>query len=193
MVLIKGTTIGTITDPSGNYKIIVNSAADILVFSQAGYRTQMIPVGSNTSINVSMEQDILALDFSRGNMLNSGEYTNSSSNKNENGNHSANTYVIREELPGYPGGTDALLKYIQGSLQYPEGAKKEGIQGQVLVTYIINTRGEVINPKILRGVSPDIDREALRITESIKGWVPAMQNGLPVSMVVTMPIEFRIK
>ena len=95
-------------------------------------------------------------------------------------------------MPGYPGGTDALLQYIQTNLKYPEDARIKGIEGEVLVCYTINEQGKVTDAKILRGISPEIDKEALRITNSIKGWQPATQDGKYISMVVSMPIEFKI-
>jgi TonB family protein len=194
VVLIKGSTTGTVTIADGSYQIIVNNTGALLVFSQVGYRTQEIPVGTNTQINVQLEQDILALDFSKGNMLNSNENRADNAGNDRNpGNEKENLFVIVEELPSYPGGTDALLKFLQANLRYPEDARKNGIQGRVLMTYIININGEVTSTKVIRGVSPDIDKEALRLTNSIKGWKPAAQNGKPIPMVVTMPIEFKIK
>ena len=187
VVIIKGTTIGTISDNEGNYEIIVDGSNKVLFFSQVGYRTQEVPVAGNTTINIQLEQDILALDFSGGNKLNSDV-------KPETGNKTGEgLYVVTEELVTYPGGTDALRQFLMANLQYPEADKKKGIQGTVMVTYVINADGSVTKAKVMRGVSPEIDREALRLTNMIKGWKSASQNGHPKSVVVTMPIEFKLK
>ncbi len=61
------------------------------------------------------------------------------------------------------------------------------------MTYVIDVDGKLTRTKIIRGVSPDIDQEALRLTNTITGWKPAAQNGRPVPTVVTMPIEFKLK
>jgi TonB family protein len=192
IVLIKGTTTGTVTDANGSYQIVVDNTGAVLVFSQVGYRTQVIPVGDNTKINVQLEQDILALDFSQGNMLIMNENPANARQKDP-ANEKENLYVVTEELPCYPGGTDALQKFLLANLRYPEDAKKKGIQGRVLITYIIGVNGEVTGTKVIRGVSPDIDQEALRLTNTITGWKPAAQNGNPIPMVVTMPVEFKVK
>ncbi len=128
VIVIQGTTIGTITDTEGNYKIAVNSTGDKLVFSQVGYRTQVIPVGTNTRIDVQMEQDILALDFSGGNKLVMAENPVNKEQKNDVAGKSENAYVVTEELPSYPGGTDALLKYLQANLRYPRNPGRRALR-----------------------------------------------------------------
>ena len=183
VIVIKGTTIGTITDAQGNYQIMVNSKDDQLIISMVGYRTQEVSVGNNKTINVLLEHGILELDFSEENKLIIQR------NKPE----SKGEYVYVEELPAYPGGTEALHQFLMSNMVYPENAKKKGIQGTVLMTYIIDANGEVTSVKIIRGVEPEIDQEAMRLTKTIKGWKPAAQNGKPVSTTITMPIEFKIK
>jgi TonB family protein len=188
-VIIKGTTTGTVTDARGRYQIIVNNTQDELVISKVGYRTQVIPVGNNTKFNVQLERDILSLDFSKSNMLDANE----KHSETVTSDNSYDVFEVIEELPAYPGGTDALQKFLKANLQYPEDAKMNGIEGEVMVNYIIRADGMVTDAKILRGISSDIDKEALRLTNLIKGWKPASQNGHPIPMEVTMPIEFKIQ
>ena len=185
-VIIKGTTTGTTTDINGNYQIDASST-DKLVISLVGFRTQVIAVDNNTKINVLLEQDILVIDFDKGNKLALNEKPTNTPQKKK---IVENSSVIVEDLPAYPGGTDALQKYLQSNLRYPEKEKKEGIHGIVMVTYVINNKGEVTGAKVLRGLTPDIDKEALRLTNTIKGWQPATQNGKPIVMLVQMPIKF---
>jgi TonB family protein len=188
-IVIKGTTEGTITGLSGDYAIDVSGESSSLVYSCVGYRTQVITVGSNTKINVELEENALELDFSKGNMLNVTEEKRWIGNNRDN---KTNTHVIVEENPSYPGGTDALLKFITSNMQYPENAKKNGIKGIVYVQYIVDKEGKIKQAKILRGVSPELDKEALRLTQTITGWNPAMQNGNPVERALIMPIKFSL-
>lgn len=189
VVQIKGTTTGTVTDAEGNYQIIVTSSSDELVISQVGYRTQVLPIGTNSILNVQLEPDILALDFSQGNKLIMNE---GATQKPDAADKGENAFVIVEELPSYPGGTDALQKFLMTNMRYPEDARTKGIHGTVVMTYIIDVKGMVTGVKIMRGVSPDIDKEAFRLTSTITGWKPASQNGHAIPMTVTMPIEFSL-
>ncbi|HEX2395769.1 MAG TPA: TonB family protein, partial [Bacteroidales bacterium] len=190
VVLIKGTTTGTITDDQGNYELIVSGPGDVLIVSITGFRTQETAVGNmgkNSNLNFLLEQDILTIDFNQGNKL---ALEDRSVQDHPKKSDSDGNFVLVEELPAYPGGTLALYKFIQDNLQYPYEAKTAGLAGTVLVIYTINTNGEVTDPKIIRGIQFDMDKEALRVTKLIKGWKPASQNGRPVSTTVTMPVEF---
>jgi TonB family protein len=186
-VIIKGTTEGTLTDSNGEYLIEISGESSSLVYSFVGYRTQEFTVDSNTKINVELEADALALDFSHGNQWNAYEEKpraeKSSDNKEEK-------YIIIEENPSYPGGTDALLKFLTSNMQYPESAKRDGIKGIVLVQYVIDKEGRIKHAKVMRGLSKELDQEALRLTNMIAGWKPAKQNGKPIDRVVSMPVKF---
>jgi TonB family protein len=93
--------------------------------------------------------------------------------------------------PTYKGGIKALKEFIDKNLIFPDVAQKAGISGTVNVSYMINKEGKVENVKIIRGISPECDNEAIRITQLIEGWEPGMQQGKPINMFVNMPIEFR--
>jgi len=191
IISIRGTTTGTITDKEGNYSIDIGNTIPVLVFSHVGYKSQEIPVESNTKINVQLEREVLAVDFSGGNKLNPN--MNSPENKQNSTNANNDLYVVKEELPSYPGGTDALKKYLMDNLRYPSEAKKKGIQGKVMVNFVINAAGAVTDVKIMRGVSSELDAEAMRLVSSVKGWKPASHNGEHLSTAVTMPVEFKIQ
>jgi TonB family protein len=189
VILIKGTTTGTVTDKQGNYQLVVSGSGDELVVTQVGYRTQTIAVGLNTRINVLMEPDYLAIDFGNGNKL-AGRPQTAANDKTDK--LESDKYVVTEELPTYPGGTQALYNFLMANLHYPESAKNQKIQGSVLMSFIIDLDGSVTSVKIIRGLTEDIDKEAVRLTSSIKGWTPARQNGNAVRMAVTMPIDFKL-
>jgi len=101
--------------------------------------------------------------------------------------------VVVEEMPEFPGGETALRTYIAGAIKYPEDAKKAGIQGKVFVTFVVDKTGKVVDAKIARGASPSLDKEALRVTETLPAWKPGKQRGENVAVQYTIPIQFALK
>ncbi len=97
-----------------------------------------------------------------------------------------------EDSPVFPGGTDSLRAYISNSMVYPEQARKEGVEGRVLVQFIIEKDGSVSSPVILKEVHPSLDAEALRIVSGMPKWSPARQRGEPVRVKFTVPIKFKL-
>jgi len=188
-IIIKGTTVGTITDLDGNYQIIVNGSNSELIITFTGYRTQEISIGKNSTINVQLEPDIVSIDFNKGNSLVQFEKP---ANKDDGKSNSGESFVFVEEIASYPGGTDALHEFILTNLKYPEKAKKSGLVGTVVVSYVIDVNGQIKFPRIVRGLDTEMDNEALRVTKLIKGWKPAMQGGRSVPTTVSMPVEFKL-
>ena len=184
-VIVKGTTTGTMADTDGNYEIVADKAGT-LVFSFVGFKTEAFAIDGNSVINVQLETEAITIDFSKGNAL------IASTNLEEEKSAKPGEYVAVEELPSYPGGTDALKKFIYDNLQYPADAKKNKIQGKVLVNFIVDQEGKIVNPKVMRGTSPSLDAEALRVTKLITGWKPGKQGGKPISCRVVLPIEFKL-
>jgi len=187
-VIIKGTTNGTLTNRNGEYALEVGDRNASLIFSCVGFKTEEIPVSNNTKINVELQEDVLMLDFEHGNKMQDMSNQQQKPRKENTGNEKM--YVMVEDNPAYPGGTDALQKFLQENILYPEAAKRNGIQGIVIVQYTIDGKGAIKNVKVMRGVSPELDEEALRVTNLITGWKPAMQNGKSITRVVSMPVKF---
>ena len=102
-------------------------------------------------------------------------------------------FVVVEQMPEFPGGKQALGEFIGKEIMYPEDAKKAGIQGKVFIKFVVNKEGKVINPKIARGVSPSLDKEALRVVGNLPKWIPGKQRGKNVSVEYTVPINFALK
>jgi len=96
-------------------------------------------------------------------------------------------------MPVFPGGDKAFGEFIGKEIKYPDDAKKAGTQGKVIVTFVINKEGNVVNPKIIRGVSPSIDKEALRVISNSPKWTPGKQEGKNVDVQFTLPIAFGLK
>ncbi|HET6557540.1 MAG TPA: TonB family protein [Prolixibacteraceae bacterium] len=99
-------------------------------------------------------------------------------------------HLIVEEMPEFPGGDKALREYIAKSIQYPDAAKAKKIQGKVFVSFIVDAQGKVTNPKIVRGVDPDLDAEALRVVSALPQWSPGKQKGKPMRVSFTTPVYF---
>ena len=99
-------------------------------------------------------------------------------------------FYIVEEMPEFPGGEEALTKYLATSVKYPVIAQENGIQGKVFIQFVINTKGEVTNATILRGVDPSLDKEALRVVQAMPKWKPGKQRNRPVRVSYTVPINF---
>ena len=104
----------------------------------------------------------------------------------------APVFFIVEDMPEFPGGDLALRKYIAQNIKYPEIAKENGIQGRVFVQFVVNKKGMVEAIKIVRGVDPSLDREAMRVIKSLPKWKPGQQRGKAVKVSFTVPINFQL-
>ncbi len=101
-------------------------------------------------------------------------------------------FALAEVRPEFPGGEAALQKYIASHVQYPEVARDNGLQGKVYIQFVINKRGEVENASIARGIDAVLDKEALRVIQSLPKWKPGVQRGKPVRVSYTVPINFKL-
>ena len=102
-------------------------------------------------------------------------------------------FVVVEEQPQFPGGTQAMMKFLGENIIYPEEAHKNGIQGRVIVNFVVNKDGSLSDTKIVRGQDPLLDAEAIRVISAMPNWKPGMQKGEPVNVRFTLPIVFRLK
>ena len=101
-------------------------------------------------------------------------------------------FDVVEQMPEYPGGPSALLEYLATNIRYPESAEKAGIQGRVIVTFVVMKDGSISNAKIVKSVSPELDTEALRVLSAMPNWTPGMQNGKAVNVKYAVPISFAL-
>ena len=106
----------------------------------------------------------------------------------ENGVHQ-----VCEEMPEFPGGMAECMKYLSKNINYPEDCKKEGVQGRVIVQFVVDKDGSIKNPTIARGVHPSLDKEALRVLSSMPNWKPGKQKGEAVKVRYTIPVMFRLQ
>ena len=105
----------------------------------------------------------------------------------------AEPFVVVEEMPMFPGGETELLKYIADHTQYPEVAKENNIQGKVIIRFCVTSKGGVDKVSILKGVDPELDKEAIRVVGTLPAFKPGKQGGKPVPVWYMVPINFTLK
>ena len=103
-------------------------------------------------------------------------------------------FEVVEQMPEFPdGGMAGLMEYFKKNLRYPEEAKKAGMQGRVVVQFLINKNGAISDASVLRSVDRLLDAEAVRLVRSMPRWKPGMQKGKAVTVKYTLPVQFRLK
>jgi len=95
-------------------------------------------------------------------------------------------------MPEYPGGEPALFEFLATAIQYPESAQKKELQGRVAVRFVVNKKGEICDPEILRSLDPECDTEAVRVILSMPKWSPGMREGKAVNVYYVIPITFKL-
>lgn len=101
-------------------------------------------------------------------------------------------FTVVEDNPVFPGGEEGRVRFLQENLGYPETARKAGEQGTVFVSFVIRKDGSIANVKVLRGVSPELDAEAVRVVKMMPAWTPGRQRGEAVNVQFNMPIRFTL-
>jgi periplasmic protein TonB len=120
--------------------------------------------------------------------LNSGIcHSQNKENKSKGG-----VYQQVEVMPEYPGGETALMNDLISAIKYPEEAKKNGVQGKVYVSFVVDEQGKVTNAKIERGVEASLDKESLRVVNELKTWKPGKEKGKAVKVAYTIPIKYAL-
>ena len=166
-VVVKGGKEGTITDRKGVFFLEVPANA-ILRCSYQGRESQ----------------EVLAAD-----MTNNTHLSLSSKSREMN----EQVFTVVEKMPSFPGGDAELLKYIATNIKYPKESQDNGEQGRVICSFIVGRDGSVNNPEVLRGVTPLLNEEAVRVINTMPRWNPGMQRGKAVAVKYTVPITFRLK
>lgn len=98
-----------------------------------------------------------------------------------------------EQMPQFPGGEAALMKYLQSHINYPPMAAENNVQGRVVVQFVVDKTGRVGEVKVVRSVDKDLDREAVRVCKSLPKFTPGRQNGQAVSVWYTLPVTFKLQ
>ena len=103
------------------------------------------------------------------------------------------TLDVVEVMPEFPGGNKAMMSYLAENIKYPKEAENTGMQGRVIVQFVVNTDGGIEDAKVVRAVDPLLDKEAIRVINAMPKWKPGMQDGKEVRVKYTVPIVFRLK
>lgn len=106
---------------------------------------------------------------------------------------SGQVYDIVEQMPSFPGGQSALFQYLSKNIQYPKLCEEHGIQGRVICSYIVEEDGSITDVQVRKSVHPSLDKEAVRVIQSMPKWNPGKENGLPVRVRYNLPITFSLK
>lgn len=101
-------------------------------------------------------------------------------------------FDVVEVMPQFPGGQIAMLQYLMKNIKYPEQAMKEGIQGRVAVSFIVEKDGSISNVKPVLSVHPLLNKEAVRVVKSMPKWSPGKHNGKPVRVRFNLPVMFKL-
>ena len=112
--------------------------------------------------------------------------------KGNKGDKEAPLFEVVEDAPEYPGGNQALMKFISENVRYPEAAHKAGTQGRVIVQSVVEKDGAISNAKTVKSVSPELDAEAIRVISAMPAWIPGKQRGEAVRVKFTVPVMFRL-
>ena len=103
-------------------------------------------------------------------------------------------FVVVEKMPEFPGGQQALFKYLSETVKYPVIAQENGIQGRVICQFVVNKDGKIVDVEVVRsGGDPSLDKEAVRVIKSMPNWKPGQQRGKAVRVKYTVPVNFRLQ
>ena len=102
-------------------------------------------------------------------------------------------FDVVEEMPSFPGGQGAVMQYLASHIKYPVVAQENGVQGRVIVSFVVERDGSISDVRVARSVDPSLDREAQRVVKSMPRWKPGKQNGSAVRIKYTVPVVFRLQ
>ena len=101
--------------------------------------------------------------------------------------------TVVEQMPQFPGGDGELMKFLNGEIKYPVVAAENGIQGRVVVRFVVGKDGKVSDVKVVKPLDPSLDKEAVRVVQKMPNWVTGKQNGRNVAVYYTLPVTFRLQ
>lgn len=102
-------------------------------------------------------------------------------------------FIVVEEMPEFPGGQEALVKFLARNMLYPAPARENGIQGSVYVNFVVNTDGSVSDVRVLKGIGGGCDEEAVRVVSMLPKWKPGKQRGVPTRVQYNLPVRFKLE
>jgi len=219
-VVLRGTDRGTMTDKDGRFSLSAK-LGDVIIVSFVGYQKKTIIVKDEKPLTILMKDDVQSMEETlvighvseekgvesvvdipevKGEDAPKAEGTvvvfdipKGKVEKTETPQQEEVVFVVVEEMPQFPGGMQAAMEFLGKNIKYPVEAQKAKIEGRVIVRFVVGKDGGVSNVEVMRGVSPELDAEAVRVVSSMPKWVPGKQRGKAVPVKYTMPIVFRLK
>lgn len=194
-VLIVNSTSGTLTDLEGNFTLKVNNDQRISV-SYVGMKSVELSVKECLEKQIKevrlasdndSESQLTIVSQSSGSAPQSVQKVASSEIPTTN-----DVFMVVEQMPEFPGGMSACLKFLADHVAYPKEAAEKKIQGRVIVQFVVMKDGSIANARVLRAVDPLLDAEALRVIGLMPKWKPGTQRGQAVNVKFTMPVTFRL-
>ena len=184
-VVIKDTNKGTVTNSYGRFELDL-SEGQSLVVSYVGFETVLVPVNKPVdhqpvSVQVMMKSPKETQPAGQVSVVGTAPSTTQEE-----------TFMVVEQMPEYPGGMSALMKYLGDHVKYPTEAQKAKEQGRVILQFVVETDGSISNIKVVRSVSPLLDAEAIRVMSTMPKWKPGMQRGKVVRVKFTVPVTFQL-
>ena len=214
-VIIRGTTNGTLADAEGKFKLQVKKG-DVIVVSYVGLQTQQISVNS-ANLVVWMDEDVQSLEGmvvyaaendAEAKVGKSGpvvfdmpieeankkvKHTEVKVEETEVPQKEEVIFQVVEQMPEFPGGMMAAMEFLAKNIKYPAAAQEAKIEGRVIVQFVVQKDGSISDVHTVKGVSPELDAEAIRVISLMPKWNPGKQRGQAVSVKYTMPIMFRLQ
>ena len=173
-------SINVVTDENGEFKISNYNEGDLLTFSSDGYSMIAKSFG-----NAKDKLPVVVLQPNR------SSNKNISINKTPS-NNDVVSFALVDKLPSFPGGEQAFGTYLAKSIRYPKEARDQNTQGRVIVSFIVEKDGKLNDIKVLRDIGEGCGPEAVRVLAESPAWNPGMQNGKPVRVAYTMPVNFTL-
>ena len=193
-IIIRGTTMGTLTDKDGKFTLPVKKG-DVLVVSYIGLQTQSVVVQADVNLGIWMKEDVQPMEE----MVVVGQtpkeevkYTKVEVEETKEPQEKV-VFQVVEEMPEFPGGMGEAMKFLAKNIKYPVAAQQAKIEGRVIVQFVVERDGSISDIHTVRSVSPELDAEAIRVVSLMPKWKPGKQRGKAVPVKYTMPIMFRLQ
>ena len=204
-VIIRGTTNGTLTDFDGKFVLAGLKKDDVIQVSFVGFQTRSVIVKDESPLTVLLDDDVQNLEE----MVVVGYASNGVGAPSSDPDKKVAAVVnipkvketpqeevifqVVEEMPQFPGGMAEAMKFLAKNIKYPVAAQEAKIEGRVIVQFVVGRDGNVSDVKVMHGVNPELDAEAIRVVSMMPNWIPGKQRGKAVAVKYTMPIMFRLQ
>ena len=167
VITVPGSVKGTVTDMNGEFSMDVKQGSAV-VAAYVGYASE--------SIVASAPQQKYVITLHKDGSGTTGK-----------------PFDVVEQMPQFPGGPAEMMAFLAKNIRYPVAAEKAGVQGRVIVTFVVEKDGSIAEARIVKSVSPELDAEALRVINAMPNWLPGRQNGEAVRVKYTVPVTFRLQ